>query len=180
MRTRLWHAALLVCLGAPIVQAQQRNSAPAIARPAAASTYRISGKVVDAHTGAALARCSVQIADVKERSESRNVTSSDAGAFSFDGLPVGKYRLVAQRRGYMALAYEQHGEYSTAIAVGPGLASTDLIFKFLTAEGVIAGTVTDGSQGSRCAQAQGAPLSKMRTPAAHSHDSQQPANGDDR
>ena len=142
MKTRLWHAALLVCMSAPIVQALQGNPAPAIARHSAAPTYRISGKVVDAHTGAALARCSVQIADVKERSESRTVTSGDEGVFSFDGLPAGKYRLVAQRRGYMALAYEQHGEYSTAIAVGPGLASEDLVFK-LTAEGVIAGTVTD-------------------------------------
>ena len=108
----------------------------------AAATYRISGKVVDAHTGAPLARCSVRVADVKDRGETRSVTSADDGGFRFEGLLVGKYSLVAQRRGYLALAYEQHGDYSTAIAVGPGLNSEDLIFK-LTAEGVISGTVTD-------------------------------------
>ncbi len=97
MKTRLWHAALLVCMSAPIVQALQGNPAPAIARHSAAPTYRISGKVVDAHTGAALARCSVQIADVKERSESRTVTSpGDEGVFSFGWIALaGKYRLTS-------------------------------------------------------------------------------------
>ena len=58
------------------------------------------------------------------------------------GYPVGKYSLTAQRRGYIEQSYEEHDQYSTAIAVGPGLNSEDLIFK-LNAEGVISGTVTD-------------------------------------
>ncbi len=109
---------------------------------AAGATYRISGKVVDAHSGAALAHCSLRIADVKERTETQSATSGDDGSFVFSGLPRGKYSLTAARRGYLEQSYEEHDQYSTAIAVGPGLDSENLIFK-LTAEAIIAGTVTD-------------------------------------
>jgi len=108
----------------------------------AAPAYRISGKVVDAHSGAALARCSVQIADVKFRSQTRTTLTAGDGSFAFDGVPLGKYSLTAQRRGYLEQSYEEHEQYSTAIAVGPGLVSEDLLFK-IVAEGVIAGTITD-------------------------------------
>ena len=124
------------------VLAQQAGSSPPTTRAAEPATYRISGKVVDAHSGAALARASVQIADVKERSESRTITADDTGSFSFAGLSPGKYSLTAQRHGYIEQSYEEHDQYSTAIAVGPGLNSEDLIFK-LNAEGIISGTVTD-------------------------------------
>jgi hypothetical protein len=108
----------------------------------AAATYRISGKVVDARSGAALARCSVQIADVKFRSQSQTQLTGSDGSFAFNGLPRGKYSLTAQRRGYLEQSYEEHEQFSTAIAVGPGLASEDLTFR-IVAEGVIAGTITD-------------------------------------
>jgi hypothetical protein len=114
---------------------------PAAARPKS-PTYRISGKVVDVHTGAALGRCSVQIADVKFRNQTRTTLSGSDGSFGFDGLALGKYSLTAQRRGYLEQSYEEHEQFSTAIAFGPGLMSEDLIFK-IVAEAVIAGTVTD-------------------------------------
>lgn len=115
---------------------------PAAPTRASAPTYRISGKVVDAHTGAALARCSVQIADVKLRSETRTTLSATDGSFAFEGVPLGKYSLTAQRRGYLEQSFEEHEQFSTAIAVGPGLISEDLIFRIVP-EGVIAGTITD-------------------------------------
>jgi hypothetical protein len=133
--------AALLCVGRPALSQQEASSPPAPRRPAIA-TYRISGKIVDAHSGVALARSSVRIADVKERSESTTVTAGDDGSFHFDGLPQGKYSLTAARRGYIEQSYEEHDQYSTAIAVGPGLSSEDLIFK-LNAEGVIAGAITD-------------------------------------
>jgi hypothetical protein len=107
-----------------------------------AATYRISGKVVDAHTGAALARCSVEIAEVKNRDQPITVTSAEDGSFVFGGLAPGKYSLTAERRGYLAQSYEEHDQYSTAIAVGPGLVSENLVFK-LTAEAILTGTITD-------------------------------------
>ena len=121
---------------------QQSNPSPPAPPPARAAAYRISGRVVDAHTGAPLGRASVQIADVKERSDSRAITAADDGSFSFEGLAQGKYSLTAERRGYIEQSYEQHDQYSTAIAVGPGLSSEGLTFK-LPAEGIISGTVTD-------------------------------------
>jgi hypothetical protein len=122
----------------------QQGLGPAASRAArpAAATYRISGKVVDAHTAAPLGRCSVQIADVKERSKTLSTISGDDGSFVFEGLPLGKYSLTAVRRGYLEQAYEEHDAFSTAIAVGPGLVSENLLFK-LTAEAVITGTITD-------------------------------------
>jgi hypothetical protein len=147
MKTRLFQNASYVasvaalCIGIG-VSAQQTVSPPHPTRPAQPATYRISGKVVDAHSGAALARASVQIAEVKERSESRTITADDTGSFSFEGVSPGKYSLTAQRHGYIEQSYEEHDQYSTAIAVGPGLNSEDLIFK-LNAEGIISGTVTD-------------------------------------
>jgi hypothetical protein len=124
------------------------SAAAAYAQPPSASihnnaaTYRISGKVVDAHSGAALARCSVQIADVKFRSQSQTTLTASDGSFAFNGLPLGKYSLTAQRRGYLEQSYEEHEQFSTAIAVGPGLVSEGLLFKIVP-EGVIAGTITD-------------------------------------
>jgi len=126
-----------------VTSASAQQAAPSAApRSTAAATYRISGKVIDAHSGAPLVRASVSIADVKERSESRTITAGDDSSFSFDGLMPGKYSLSAESRGYLEQSYEEHDQYSTAIAVGPGLSSEGLIFK-LTAEGIISGTVTD-------------------------------------
>jgi hypothetical protein len=132
-------AAALSCFTTAV--AQQAASSPT-PRPTPTATYRISGKVVDAHSGAPLGRASVRIADVKERGESRTLTVADDGSFTFDGLPQGKYSLSAQSRGYIEQSFDEHDQYSTAIAVGPGLTSEGLIFK-LTAQGIISGTVTD-------------------------------------
>ncbi len=120
------------------------QQSPAVPTPhtTGAPAYRISGKVIDAHTGAPVARCSVQIADVKDRGQPMTTISADDGTFSFDRLPLGKYSLSAERRGYLQQSYEEHDVFSTAIAVGPGLVSEDLLFH-LTAEAILGGTVTD-------------------------------------
>ncbi len=135
-------ASLTAALSIGVAWAQQAAPRQPQPRAATAATYRISGKVVDAHSGAALGRASVRIAEVKERSESNTLTTGEDGSFSFDGLPQGKYSLSAVRHGYIEQSYEEHDQYSTAIAVGPGLTSEGLIFK-LSAEGIISGTITD-------------------------------------
>jgi hypothetical protein len=103
---------------------------------------RISGKVVDARSGAPLARCSVGIEPVTGQGQPQSLMTGEDGLFLFPGLMPGKYRLTAAKRGYLPQAYEQHGDYSTAIVVGPGLVSEGLIFKVVP-EGIISGTVTD-------------------------------------
>jgi hypothetical protein len=124
---------LLVACCAVTCGAQQVTTAP---------TYRISGRVVDAHSGAALPRCVVEIIDVKHGSGSRQQYAGEDGHFSFDGLSASKYRLSASKNGFVTQAYEQHDSYSTAIAVGPGLVSQDLLFQ-LTPGAILSGTVTD-------------------------------------
>jgi hypothetical protein len=103
---------------------------------------RISGKVVDAKSGQALARCVVEIRATAARDQSLSFVTGEDGAFSFKGLSRGKYQLTASRRGYIAQSYQQHEDFSTAIAVGPGLVSEGLIFR-LTPQAILYGTVTD-------------------------------------
>jgi hypothetical protein len=107
-------------------------------------TYRISGRVVDAHDGTPLARCVVEIVDVKHGFGARTVLTGEDGRFLFDGVALSKYRLSASKHGFVAQSYEQHDNFSTAIAVGPGLVSEDLLFR-LTPGAILSGTVTDES-----------------------------------
>ena len=109
-----------------------------------AGTYRISGRVVDAQGGTPLARCVVEIVDVKHGFGSRTVLTGEDGRFLFEGVSPSKYRLSASKHGFVTQSYEQHDEFSTAIAVGPGLVSEDLLFK-LAPGAILAGTVTDES-----------------------------------
>jgi protocatechuate 3,4-dioxygenase beta subunit len=106
--------------------------------------YRISGRVVDAHNGVSLSRCAVEIVDLKPGFAARTVLTGEDGRFTFDKVSPSKYRLSASKRGFLTQAYEQHDNFSTAIAVGPGLASVDLLFR-LTSGAVLSGTVTDES-----------------------------------
>jgi 5-hydroxyisourate hydrolase-like protein (transthyretin family) len=103
---------------------------------------RISGKVVDALSGAPLTRCSVEIDPTEDRGTSRSMETGDDGLFAFDGVAEGKYRLSASKRGYLPQAYEQHDNFSTAIVVGTGLQSEGLIFKVVP-QAIITGVVTD-------------------------------------
>jgi uncharacterized surface anchored protein len=107
-----------------------------------ARAWRISGKVVDAHSGAPLARCSVQIEPVADGGAPQVLVTGEDGQFHFDGLAQGKYQLTASKRGYLTQAYEEHDGFSTAIAVGPELKSEGLIFNVIP-QAVISGVVAD-------------------------------------
>ncbi len=122
---------LLLVLGASIAVAQQ---------PAPGG--RISGKVVDAKSGQALAHCVVQISPTQQRQASLSMTTGEDGQFIFKDLPVGKYALTAGRRGYLNQSYQQHDAFSTAIAVGPALASEGLLFQLMP-QAIVFGVVTD-------------------------------------
>jgi hypothetical protein len=104
--------------------------------------WRIDGKVVDALSGAPLARCSVGIERTEGRGASLSTETGNDGLFAFDSLAEGKYRLSASKPGYLTQAYEEHDNFSTAIVVGPGLKSEGLIFKVVP-QAVITGVITD-------------------------------------
>jgi hypothetical protein len=103
---------------------------------------RISGKVVNAATGEPVIEAKVTVEEAGGRGSGRSVYSDDSGQFLFDPVPPGKYRLTAAARGFPSQAFEQHGAYFTAIAVGPRLMSEDLVFRLQPAA-AITGRVTD-------------------------------------
>jgi Carboxypeptidase regulatory-like domain len=125
------HTVLFLLVLVPGSRAQQANQ-----------SGRISGKVVDALSGAPLTRCSVEIAPTENGSASLSVETGSGGLFAFDGLSQGKYALSASKRGYLTQNYEEHDDFSTAIVVGPLLKSDGLIFKVVP-QAVITGVVTD-------------------------------------
>ena len=132
--------ALLLAFHPAAGVAQQPDASPA----AAAQTWHISGKVIDARSGQALARCVVEINPTDNRSQSLSLETGDDGRFDFAGVRSGKYELNAAKRGYLTQSYQEHEGFSTAIAVGPELKSDDLIFK-VTPQAIFYGTVSDES-----------------------------------
>jgi protocatechuate 3,4-dioxygenase beta subunit len=108
----------------------------------AAQSWHISGKVVDARSGQAVARCVVEITKIGPRSESLSFETGDDGQFDFGGIALGKYELSAAKRGYLTQSYQQHDEFSTAIAVGPERISEDLVFHLMP-QAIFNGTVID-------------------------------------
>jgi len=108
----------------------------------AQSNYKIAGLVVHAFTGAPVAGAEVSIAPTSTRQVLQSVVTEDDGGFTFENLSVGKYVLAANRRGFGSQNYQQHQAYSTAIAVGAGKKSDEIIFR-LTPSGTITGIVAD-------------------------------------
>ncbi len=107
-----------------------------------ARTGRIGGTVLHATTGQPLAGIEVSISSTEERSATVQTVTGPDGRFGFENLAPGKYSLAAQGQGFSPQGYQQHGPYSTAIAVGLGLRSENLIFR-LVADASISGSVVD-------------------------------------
>jgi protocatechuate 3,4-dioxygenase beta subunit len=118
--------------------------------PAAPSPFRISGRVIDAVTGQPLARASVELipsnlSNAPNSPDAGQVGITDAqGFFAFAGVSPGKYVLFARHRGYIGQTYQQHESFTTAIVVGPGFESENLIFG-LRPGASISGIVADES-----------------------------------
>jgi hypothetical protein len=132
-RSLLVLALLVAAVAAPARQAP---------RARAAETGRISGRIVHLSTGQPLSGIEVSISPTEQRDVSVQVVTGADGRFLFEDVAKGKYSLIAQGRGFSLQAYQQHGQYSTAVAVGPGLNSENLIFQ-LVADASISGLVVD-------------------------------------
>lgn len=104
----------------------------------------IAGTVVDAITGAPLARATVSIADTRARMQRIQIQTGEGGHFEFAHLPAAKYSLQGSRQGYLPSSYQQHERYSTAIVTGPDFATDKLILR-LTPMAIISGHVLDES-----------------------------------
>jgi uncharacterized protein (DUF2141 family) len=128
-------SAALLLLGLAPLLAAQTTTGPA--------SYSISGVVLSATAGTPLDRAEVTLSTAGMRGSTVDTTlTGENGAFRFDHLQAGRYRLQASRRGYLPSGYQEHEGYFTGIVTGPNLVSDGLRFElFPTA--VIAGVVAD-------------------------------------
>jgi uncharacterized surface anchored protein len=120
--------------------APQADSTPSTA--ARRAVFQISGKVVNSVNGAAVRGAKVTIASATQREKTREVLSSQTGQFAFDNVAAGKYSLVMRAKNFFPQAFEQHENYSSAIAVGPGKKSTGILFR-ARPDATISGHVTN-------------------------------------
>ncbi len=112
--------------------------------PPAQAAFRISGTVVNALDGRPVPQTEVTIAAMREQGRGQTILTGDDGRFAFENMAPGKYGLTARRRGFSEQAYLQHGQFATAIAVGSGLESENIIFPLLPSAS-ISGYVGDES-----------------------------------
>jgi hypothetical protein len=130
-------ATCLIVLAA--VSLPRQTSSPA---PPVAQNFVISGTVAHAMTGEVLGQVEVSIAPVENPGAQQSMVTGDNGRFRFEALAPGRYRLAGERRGFPRQSFEEHEEFSTAIAIGPDLKSEGLVFP-LRPDSSISGVVTD-------------------------------------
>ena len=115
------------------------------ARPAATvvGTAVVRGRVVSADTGLPLRRARVSLRDAHEP-QGRSVTTDAAGAFAFEAVPKGRYRLRASKARYVntALGARRTGAPGRAFDLADGQKVENLTIVLATA-GVITGRVLD-------------------------------------
>ena len=110
----------------------------------------ISGQVTNAATGEPVRRALVYLRRIDTSPGVTNVqvtqsgTTDAAGRFALSGILPGKYRLLAERSGFIPTQYGSRGPTNggTLITLEPGQKSSDMTMR-LTPHGVIAGRVLD-------------------------------------
>ena len=130
-------ATLVVLCGAASAQSAQLP----VQKPVP-ELYRITGMVVNAVDNQPLADVQVSIAGTEQSDDARESITGGDGRFIFQNVPRGKYSLTGVRRGFSLQAYQQHDQYSTAVAVGSDLVSEGLVFR-MTPDASISGNVLD-------------------------------------
>jgi hypothetical protein len=105
--------------------------------------YRVSGKVVNAVNGHALAGAEVWFGNAEDfEATQQKLLTGDDGAFKFMVVDPGKYLLSGQANGFRRQGFEQHGMYVSAIVVGPGLNTENVVFR-LRPDARILGVIED-------------------------------------
>jgi protocatechuate 3,4-dioxygenase beta subunit len=110
----------------------------------------IGGQVSNAATGEPVRRALVSLRridmspGVTNIQVGNSVTTDAAGRFAIAGIAPGKYRLAAERSGFIVTQYGSRGpgKAGTLLTLEPGQKSSDLAMR-LTPHGVIAGRVLD-------------------------------------
>jgi len=115
------------------------SAQPPQSPPSSSASFSIAGVVVDAVTGAPIPRAEVSIL---VRSDELKMTTGADGRFRLQAPEAGTYPIFAEAHGYVRESLDQHGSYSTGVAVGNGLDSEHLVFR-MHPQAVIYGRVTD-------------------------------------
>ena len=111
-----------------------------------AGPYEIRGIVVDGKTGEPLPEVELSFQEnAQPAGPPFEIIQSDAsGNFRVANLSEGKYTIRGSRQGYAPLAYLQHENFWTGIAVGPGKDSLHVRFP-MSPSATIVGQVTSDS-----------------------------------
>ena len=120
--------------GAPAPQAAQQQ----------VDVAQIQMQVNAALAQAGLPMSPLNISNMPQGPNIRTVETDESGRFAFTGLAGGKYRLSAERQGFLRQSYGER-KYSgggTPVAVGDGQNVTNLLFR-MNPQGVITGKVLD-------------------------------------
>jgi|SRR5271165_3501632 len=137
------HLLFLLLLTATL-QAQQPAfpSAPAAQPSPAARGYRIAGTVIGLVSSQPVADASVSITATANPAPSITMQTGPDGRFVFLNVSRGKYLLIAKAKGYSPQGLDEHGDYATAVAVGPELDAEHIVLR-LRPDAAIEGRVTD-------------------------------------
>ncbi len=119
VRSRWWIATGLLA-GIVMYAARQTPTARA-------GGYTIAGIVVQEASGKPIKNAAMTITTNTHPNDTVTVVTRQDGSFSFSGLAPDKYSLQAEYRGRSRI-YQQHEQFSTGIAVGPGLDSEHIRF----------------------------------------------------
>jgi len=112
---------------------------------AQAGTARLRGRVVAAQTGAPLRRAQVSLGSPASPTPTPRTASTDSdGRFEFTQLPPGRYSVIVNKTGYVALQYGQKRptDPMTMVTLADGERRDDVNFA-LPRGGVIAVRITD-------------------------------------
>lgn len=130
-----------------------------------AAVFAVAGRVVDALTGDPVRGAIVRLQSKQGTQALFEARAGEDGGFRIEGVAAGKYQFSATRHGYLASFYEQHGDYSSALVVGPGQQTGNLLFG-LPPQAILRGTVT-GEAGE---PVENASVRLYRQPGAESAD----------
>ncbi len=145
MRRLRW-ATALVGLGLSLGGASAQTPVPQAGGPdpnaSTAAPRSLGGVVVDARDGHPLPGATITVGETGGGETVATVRADAEGHFEVKGLRRGKYSLHGDARGYVGAFYQEHEEFSTALAVGMGLETQGLRLA-LEPEAAVRGRITD-------------------------------------
>jgi Carboxypeptidase regulatory-like domain len=136
---KIYKIAITLLFSCPLLAAQ---NPPVNQRANDEANFKIAGTVVSSLTGTPLSQARVTLTDTADRRNSAFIITADNGRFTFAPLGRGKYALEGAWRGFIAAAYEQHEQFSTAIVTGTDFNTENLVLR-LTPLAQLSGKVID-------------------------------------